>query len=139
MTLVFCALFVFYFNCYVGILRTICFILSLKCWCFAHYLFSTFTNVLLFCALFVFYFNYYVGVLRPFFTFINTLVFCALFVLYFNCYFFFGHYLLSTFTITLVYFALFVFYFNYYVGVLRIICFILLLIRWRIGHYLFST
>ena len=69
-TLVFCALSVFYFNYFVGVLRTIYFLLLLLrrrvgtiCfpllrlgWCFAHYLFSTFTMTLVFCALFVFYF-----------------------------------------------------------------------------------
>ena len=64
LTLVCCALFVFYFDYNVGVLRTICFLLLLLRWCFEHYLFSTFTNTLVFCALFVFYFYYYVGVLR---------------------------------------------------------------------------
>ena len=124
-TLVFYALFVLYFHLNVGVLRTICFLLLLMCYCFAHYLFSTLTITLVFCALFS--------------TFINTLVFFSRYLFCTLTVTFFAHYLLSTFTITLVYFALFVFYFNYYVGVLRIICFILLLIRWRIGHYLFST
>ena len=83
-TWVFCALFVFCFYYYVGVLRIICFLLSLIRWCFAHFLFSTFTFTLVFCALFVFYFHYCVGVL-----------------------------------------LLFVFYFYYYVGVLRTICFVL--------------
>ena len=128
-----CALFVFYFNFYVGVLRTICFLLSLLLWCFAH--------TLGFCALFVFYFKYYVGVLRTncfllsllrwcfahhlFLTFIITLVFSALFVFYF--YYYVGV------------LALFVFYFYFYVGVLRTICFLLLLARWCIAHYSFST
>ena len=69
-TLVFCALFVFswtirlkfwalfvlYFNYYVGVLRTICFLFELLGWSFAHYLFYTFANTLVFCALFVLYF-----------------------------------------------------------------------------------
>ena len=122
----FCALFVFFLNYQVEVLCTICFILSLIRWCFAHYLFSTFTIKLVFCALFVFY------------SFIRG---------------FFAHYLFSTFTITLVFCALFVFYFNYEVGVLRTICFILslkvgvlgticfllLLIRYCFVHYLFCT
>ena len=49
--LVFCALFIFYFNYYVGVLRPF---------------FSTFINTLVFCAQFVLYLNYYVGVLRTF-------------------------------------------------------------------------
>ena len=126
-TLVFCSLFVFYFNFYVGVLRTICFLLSLLRWCFAHYLFLTFTITLVFCALFVFYSHQYVG-------------FCALFVFYF--YYYVGvlrticflllllrwcvaHHLFSTFANTLVFCALFVFFFNYNVGVLRTICFLL--------------
>ena len=111
-TLVFCALFVFYFNYYVGVLRTICFLLSLLRWWSAHYLFSTFTITLVFCALFVFY-----SLIHGFFahylfsTFTIMLVFCALFFF--------------TFTITLMFCALFVFYLNYYVCVLRTICFLL--------------
>ena len=65
--------FVFYFYYYVGVLRTNCFLLSLLRWCFAHYLFLTFTITLVFCALFVFYSHQYVG-------------FCALFVFYFYYY-----------------------------------------------------
>ena len=114
----YCALFVFYFNFYVGVLRTISFLLSLLLWCFAHtlvfshYLICTFTITWVFCALFVFNFHYYVGILRTIcFLLINTWVFCALFV----------------------------FCFYYYVGVLRIICFLLSLIRWCFAHYLFST
>ena len=91
-------------------MRTICFLLSLLHWCFANFLFSTFTITLVCCALFVFYFNYDVGVLRTI-CYLNTRVFCALFV----------------------------FYSHYYVGVLRTICFLLLLIRWCFAHYLFST
>ena len=63
-TLVYCALFVFYFYYDVGVLRTICFLLLLLRWCIAHYLFSTFTITLVFYALFVIYSNCYVGVLR---------------------------------------------------------------------------
>ena len=133
----FSALFVFYFNYNVGVLRTICFILSLKCWCFARYLFSTFTNALLFCALFVFFY-YNAGVLR-------TISFLLLLLLW--C---FAHYLFSL-TITLVFCALyvstimlvccapFVFYFHYYVGVLRTVCFLLSLTRWCFAHYPFSA
>ena len=58
---VFCALFVFDFYYYVGVSRTICFLLLLLRWCVAYHLFSTFANTLVFCALFLFYFNYYVG------------------------------------------------------------------------------
>ena len=94
----FCALFVFHFHYYVGILRTVCFLLSLLRWCFAHYLFSTLTITLVFCALFVFFSNYNVGVL------------CTIF-----------------------------FYLYYYVGVLRTICFLLSLLRWCFTHYFFST
>ena len=57
-TLVFCALFVLYFNYYVGVLRTICFLLELLGWSFARYLFCTLTITLVFCALFVFFLNY---------------------------------------------------------------------------------
>ena len=124
-------------------MRTFCFLLLLIRWCFAHYLFSTFTNTLAFCALFVFYFHYYVGVLRTicFLVSVNvTLACCALFVFYFNydvgvlrticlllsllrwC---FLHNLFSTLTNTWVFCALFVFYFNYYVGVLCTICFLI--------------
>ena len=134
--LVFCALFVFYFNYYVGVLRTICFLLLLLRWCFAHYLFSL-TIMLMFCALFVFYFNYYVGVLRTICYLLSLLRWCFAQYLFlplllrwcFAHYVFsaftiwcFAHYLFSTLTITLVCCALFVFYFNYYVGVLRTIC-----------------
>ena len=40
---------------------------------------------------------------------------------------------------TFLFCALFVFYFYYDVVVLRTICFLLLLLRWCIAHYLFST
>ena len=109
--LVFCALFVFYFNYYVGVLRTICFLLSLLRWCFAQYLFSTFTITLVFCALFFF---------------LLLLLQCSV-----------AHHLFSTFANTLVFCALFVFYFHFYVGVLRTICFLLSLLRWRFAHYFY--
>ena len=151
----FCALFVFYFYYYVGLLRSISFLLLLLRWCFTHYLFSTLTMTLVCCAPFVFYFNYYVGVL-PLFVFclyyyvgvLRTI--CFLFslirwcfvhylfstlsiswVLRTNCFllsllrWYFAHYLFSTLTISLVCYALFVFYSNYYVGLLRTICFLL--------------
>ena len=50
-----------------------------------------------------------------------------------------AHYLFSIFTITLVFCALFVLYFYYYVGVLRNICFLLLLLRWCVAQHLFSA
>ena len=68
-TLVYCALIVFYFHYYMSVLCTICFLPQLLRWCFTHYLFYTFTEMLVFCALFVFYFSI-------------TLVFCALFVFF---------------------------------------------------------
>ena len=74
-TLVFCALSFFCFYYYVGVLRTICFLLSLTRWCFAHYLFSTLSITWVFCALIVFYFDTNVGVLR------------TIFFLYFHYYF----------------------------------------------------
>ena len=148
----FCALFVFYFNYYVNVLRIICFLLLLLRWCFVHYLFSSLTITLVFCALFVFYFyyRYFVGVLR-------TICFLLLLVRWcFAHYLFstftiwcFAHNLFSTLTITLVccalfvfqfnFYAPFVFYFKYYVGVLRTICFLLSPLRWCFAHYLFST
>ena len=113
--LVFCALFVFYFKYYVGVLRTYCFLLSPLRWCFVHYLFSTFTNALPLRTIFLLY--YYVGVLR-------TICFLLLLLRWR-----FAHYLFSL-TIMLVFCALLVFYYNYYVGVLRTICFLLSLLRW---------
>ena len=123
----YCALFVFYFHYYVGVLLTNCFLLSLLRWCFAHYLF--------------FNIHYYVGIFFAIFTI--TLVFFSTFTITFSIFtitlgflrtirfrllllrWCFAHYLFSTFTITLVFCALFVFYFHYYVGVLRTICFLL--------------
>ena len=116
--LVFCALFVFNFHYYVGILRSICFLLSLIRGFFVHYSFSTFTTtlrVLLSRWCFAHYF---------FSTLSITFVFCALFFFSFIIRWCVAHHLFSTFTIT-VFCALSVFYFNYYVGVLRTICFIL--------------
>ena len=104
-----CALFVFYFHYYVGVV---------------HYLFSTLTITLVFCELFVFYFHYYVGVLRTI-CYLNTRVFCALFVFYSLLRGCLAHFLFSTLTITLVCFHyLFSNFFDYYVGILRIICFL---------------
>ena len=127
--LVFFALFVFYFNYYVGVLRTICFLLSRLSWCFAHYLFFTFSITLVFCALFFFS--------------LLLLRWCV------------AHHLFSTFANTLVFCVVFVFYFKYHVGVLCTHCFLLLrwcyvsvlrtiffllsLLLWCFGHYLFST
>ena len=119
-TLVYCALFVFYFNFYVGVLSTICFLLSLfdvlrKRWCFAHYLFSTCANTLVFCALFVFYFKYYVGVLRTNCFLLSLLRWCFAHYLFltFIITLVFVHYLFSTLTNRWVFCALFVFYFYY--------------------------
>ena len=124
-TLVFCALFDFNFHCYVGILRTICFLLSLIRGFFAHYSFSTLGITWVFCALIVFYFHCYIGVLRTIFFLLSLLRWCFAHYLFSTllrwCV---AHYLFSTLTITLVFCALFVF-FNYYVGVLRTICFLL--------------
>ena len=115
-----CALFVFYFNCDVGVLRTICFLLSLLRWCFMLNLGSTLTNTWVFCAQFVFYFHYHVGVLRSIcFLLIITFVFCALF---------------STLTNTWVFCALFVFYFHYY-----LFSYFFKLLRWHVAHYLLSS
>ena len=138
-----CALFVFYFNYYVGVLRTICFLLSLIRWCCTHYLFSTLTIMLVCCTLSVFYFYYCIGMLRTIWFLLSltfTFVCCALFVFYFYYYvgvlraicfllwllcWCFAHYFFSTFTLTLVFCALFVF--------------LLSLLRWCFAHYLFST
>ena len=134
-TLVLYALFVFYFNYYVGVLHTICFLLLLLHWYVGTIWFLLslpFTFVC--CALFVSYFlelvrwhvahylfsslfSSYVGVLRTI---------CFLLLLLRWC---FAHYFFSTFTLTLVFCALFVFSFHYYVGVLRTICFLLQLLR----------
>ena len=110
-TLVFCALFVFYFTYYVGVLRTICFLLSPLRWCFAQYLFSTFTISLVFCA--------------QFFFLLLLLRWCV------------AHHLFSTFTNTLVFCALFFFYFIYHVGVLRTHCFLLPPLHWCFAHFFF--
>ena len=122
-------------------MRTICFLLSLILWCFAHSLFSTLSITWVFCALIVFYFHFYVGVLRTIFFYFNYYVgalrtICFLLLLLRWCV---THYLFSTLTMTLVFCALFVFYFNCYVGILRTICFILSLKCWCFAHYLFST
>ena len=135
-TLVCCALFVFYF-------------LYLLRWCVAHYLFSTF-------------FIYYVGVLRTIFfllSLIITLACCTI------CFLVSSSYVgvlrticfLVSLTITLVCCAyLFSTFFAYYVGVLRTICFLvslsitlvccalfwfyfLSLLRWCVVHCLVST
>ena len=110
-----------FFIHYVGVLRTLCFLLSLSItlvccalfvfyflyilrWCVAHYLFSTF-------------FNNYVGLLR-------TICF------------------LVSLALTLVCYALFVFlfFFYYYVGVLSLFVFYFLcLLRRCVAHYLFSS
>ena len=125
--LVFRALFVFCFYYYVGVLLTICFLLSLIRWCFAHYLFSTLSITWVFCALIVFYFHFYAGVLRTicFLTFTITLVFFLLFLLLRWCFFSTFTFAFSTFTITL--------------GFLRANRFLLLLLCWCFAHYLFSA
>ena len=121
-----------FFIYYVGVLRTILFLLSLSItlvccalfvfyflhllrWCVAHYLFSTFS------------YNY-VGMLRTFCFLVSSSYVGVLRTICF----------LVSLTITLV-LRLFVFYFDYYVGVLRTISFLLSVLRWCFAHYLFYS
>ena len=113
----FCALFLFCFNYDVGVLRTICFLLSLLRWCFMLNLGSTLTNTWVFCAQFVFYFHYHVGVLRSICFLLSLLRLCfALCFLLSLIRGFFAHFLFSTFTT-----ICFLIFLNYYVGMLRTI------------------